>query len=82
MIPTPEMAYAELVGNRLLVAVLGRARVLAIPRFLPSSFLFLFPLGMEWDCVLANTSPEHLTTTTLSPFTLPRHLRDPPILFT
>jgi len=30
MIPTPEMAYAELVGNRLLVAVLGRARVLAI----------------------------------------------------
>ena len=32
MIPTPEMAYAEFVGNRLLIAVLGRARVLAIPK--------------------------------------------------
>jgi len=36
MIPTPEMAYAELVGNRLLVAVPGGARVLAIALLAPS----------------------------------------------
>jgi len=39
MIPMPEMAYAEFVGNHLLVAVPGGARVLAIAVSASSFFL-------------------------------------------
>ena len=56
MIPTPEMAYAEFVGNRLLVAVLGGARVLAIAKKILAAVLIC----------CADLLKQHLTATPLS----------------
>ena len=60
MIPTPEMAYAELVGNRLLVTVLAGARVLAIAAWLVGLALLHASTPRHHD---SQPNPVHPTAT-------------------